>query len=140
MEPTYIAQLIQNYLDTKLAEVVPNNDWSWCEKRFSWCGDLLDFLIEGLEPYTRTVGVTFQEPFPGPFRLWDEDQFQNGDHIRRFWTTAVHSSSGCPLANILTIFYHRHDRIALPHPIQIQGLDLITTVDLDGMTHELRRT
>ena len=126
VEPQEIAYLIQQYLDTQLAGVVSNNDWSWCEQHFTWCGELLDYLIEGLESHTRTLGFGFQDPFPGPFRLWDEDQFPNGDHVRRFWTTALHNSSKCPLAIIHTTFHHRHDRIALPHPIQVQGLDPTT--------------
>ncbi len=135
--PLDIAQCVQRFLDTRLKKVAPHDDWSWCEKNFTWCGDLLDFLIQGLPSYTQTLGFTFQDPFPGLFRLWDEDQFPDGTHLRRFWTTALNCSDRSPVAIVQTHFYHRHDQVALPHPIRIRGMSPATFHNPNGTSHEL---
>ncbi len=129
LTPQAITDAVQKFLDGRLAQVVPSEDWSWCEARFSWCGDLFDFLVEGLEDHTRSLGFRFEDPFPGPIRLWDEDQQADGEHLRRFWTTAVDISTGRPLAKLCTVFSHRHDRVALPRPPKVRAFSPVLAPD-----------
>ena len=117
--PEQVSEAVRTYVYARLSEVAPAGDWSQCNGRFAWCGDVLDFLADGLEQHVARLGLTFRDAFPGPLRLWDEDQHPNGEHARRFWTIAFDSASGQPLAKLCTIFFHRHDCVALPRPPQI---------------------
>jgi hypothetical protein len=110
----HVREMIEAYFAERQATLLPDGEGTKDGRRFSWCGDVLEFLTEGLAERLAGRGITFSKSFPGPFRLMDEDQSANGDHVRRFWTTVL--DHGCPIARLCTSFCHRHDRIGLPHP------------------------
>ena len=117
--PDDIRRAIEAYFAERHAYLLPNGEETRDGRRFSWCGDVLDFLTEGLPERLAAQGITFSKSFPGPFRLMDEDQSPNGDHVRRFWTTAL--AHGCPIARLCTAFFHRHDRVELPRPPKVEA-------------------
>lgn len=119
MTPEAVSQAVQVYLDERRALLDASGEGTACGRRFSWCGDVLEFLTEGVADRLAGLGITFQRPFPGPFRLWDEEQRPDGTHVRRFWTTAL--ERGCPIAKLCTFFFHRHDQVAVPHPPRVVG-------------------
>ena len=110
--PEIVGHEIQAYVAERETELLPSGEASRDGRRFSWCGEILDFLTEGLVERFAAKGITFANSFPGPLRLMDEDQQPNGQHVRRFWTVALHH--GCPIARICTYFFHRHDQVNLP--------------------------
>lgn len=110
--PQSVSREIQAYVAERQGQLLPSGEASRDGRRFSWCGDILDFLAEGLAERVASLGITFSSPFPGPLRLMDEVQQPDGQHVRRFWTVALHQ--GCPIARICTVFFHRHDQISLP--------------------------
>jgi hypothetical protein len=112
LTPECVCRTIEEHFATRHAELLPSGEQTRDGRRFSWCGDLLEFFTEGLAERLAAKGITFSRSFPGPFRLMDEDQAANGDHVRRFWTTVF--SHGCPIARLCTYFFHRHDRVPLP--------------------------
>ncbi|HNV25236.1 MAG TPA: DUF6022 family protein [Nitrospira sp.] len=112
LTPEAVGREIQAYVDERQQHVLPSGEASSDGRRFSWCGDILDFLTDGLAERLAPMGITFTNPFPGPLRLMDEVQQPDGQHVRRFWTVALHQ--GCPIARICTFFFHRHDQIRLP--------------------------
>jgi hypothetical protein len=114
MTPETLGRTVEEYLAARQTEILPPGDRNAEGRRFGWCGDVLEFLVEGLSERLAARGITFTNPFPGPFRLLDEDQQPNGEHVRRFWTTAL--SRGCPIAKLCTFFFHRHDQTAIPRP------------------------
>ena len=117
LTPEYVCRLIEEYFVERQAELLPSGEETKDGRRFSWCGDLLEFFTEGLTERLAAGGITFSKTFPGPFRLMDEVRSANGDHVRKFWTTAL--DHGCPIARLCTYFFHRHDRITLPHPPKV---------------------
>lgn len=114
LTPEHLSRTIENYFAERQAELLPPGDRTKDGKRFSWCGDVLEFLADGLAERLAAGGITFSKPFPGPFRLMDEEQLAGGNHVRRFWTIAL--DHGCPIARLCTYFFHRHDQIPLPQP------------------------
>ncbi len=112
LTPDDIRLTIESYFAERHAELLSSGEATKDGKRFAWCGDVLEFLIEGLTKRLADQGITFSKSFPGPFQLMDEDQSPTGDHVRRFWTTAL--DHGCPIARLCTSFFHRHDRVTLP--------------------------
>ena len=112
LTPEAVGRQIQAYLDERQRQVLPSGEASSDGRRFSWCGDILDFLTDGLAERLAPMGISFTSPFPGPLRLMDEVQQPDGQHVRRFWTLALHR--GYPIARICTFFFHRHDQISLP--------------------------
>lgn len=110
--PEFVRRTIEEHFVARQAELLPSGEQSRDGRRFSWCGDLLEFFAEGVAERLASKGITFSKSFPGPFRLMDEEQAPNGDHVRRFWTTVL--SQGCPIARLCTYFFHRHDRVTLP--------------------------
>jgi len=112
LTPDDIRHRIEAYFTDRQAELLSSGEATKDGRQFSWCGDVLDFLIDGLTEHLAAQGITFSNSFPGPFRLMDEDQSSTGDHVRRFWTTAL--DHGCPIARLCTSFFHRHDRVTLP--------------------------
>ncbi|MEW6544675.1 MAG: hypothetical protein AB1411_13845 [Nitrospirota bacterium] len=117
--PEAVSHAVEEYLGQRQAEILPAGDQSTGGRRFTWCGDVLEFLVEGLAERLAARGITFTSPFPGPLRLWDEDQQPDGQHVRRFWTTAL--ERGCPIAKLCTFFFHRHDTPALPRAPKVVG-------------------
>ena len=117
--PDEIRRTIEAYFEERHTHLIPNGEETTDGRRLSWCGDVLEFLTEGLAERLATQGITFSKPFPGPFRLMDEDQSPSGNHVRRFWTTAL--VYGCPIACLCTSFFHRHDRIGLPQPPKVDA-------------------
>jgi len=117
LTPEYLSHTIEGYFAERQAELLPSGEQTKDGKQFSWCGDVLEFLTEGLVEHLAARGITFSKSFPGPFRLMDEEQLANGDHVRRFWTMAL--NHGCPIARLCTYFFHRHDQVPLPHPPQV---------------------
>lgn len=115
--PQSVGDEIQAYVAERQSKLLASGEGSCDGRRFSWCGDILDFLTEGLDERLAARGITFTAAFPGPLRLMDEDQQPNGQHVRRFWTVALHS--GCPIAKICTLFFHRHDQVKLPQPPRV---------------------
>jgi hypothetical protein len=112
LTPEYVRRTIEEHFLAQQAELLPSGEQTKNGRRFSWPGDLLEFLSEGVAERLAAKGITFSKSFPGPFRLMDEEQAENGDHVRRFWTTVL--SHGCPIARLCTYFFHRHDRVTLP--------------------------
>lgn len=112
LTPENLSRTIENYFAERQAELLPSGKQTKDGKQLSWCGDVLEFLTEGLAERLAAKGITFSKSFPGPIRLLDEEQLVNGDHVRRFWTMAL--SQGCPIARLCTYFFHRHDRVTLP--------------------------
>lgn len=112
LTPEIVSHEIQAYVAERQTKLLPSGEASRDGRRFSWCGEILDFLTEGLTERFAAKGITFTNAFPGPLRLMDEDQQPNGQHVRRFWTVALHH--GCPIARICTYFFHRHDQVSLP--------------------------
>jgi hypothetical protein len=112
MTPEDVGQVIRGYLAERQAALQDNGEKTKDGRRFFWCGDVLEFLSEGLSDRLASFGITLTKSFPGPFRLMDEEQGQDGQHTRRFWTTAL--AHGCPVARLCTLFYHRHDQVRLP--------------------------
>jgi hypothetical protein len=119
MTPETLSQAVEKYLDERQAQILPSGDRSAGGRRFGWCGDVLEFLVEGLTDRLAARGITFASQFPGPFRLWDEEQHADGEHVRRFWTVAL--ERGCPVARLCTFFFHRHDTPALPRAPRVVG-------------------
>lgn len=117
-----LCRTIEDYFAERQAELLPSGEQAKDGRTFSWCGDVLEFLTEGLEKHLAQNGITFTKPFPGPFQLMDEDQSTDGNHVRRFWTIAL--DHGCPLARLCTYFFHRHDQVALPQPPQVVSFPL----------------
>lgn len=117
LTPEHLSRTIEDYFAERQAELLPSGEQTKDGRRFSWCGELLEFLIEGLAERLAPIGITFSKSFPGPFRLMDEDQLANGDHVRRFWTVAL--EHGCPIARLCTYFFHRHDIVPLPQPPRV---------------------
>jgi len=115
--PEYLSRTIQEYFAERQAEILSSGEQTRDGRRLSWCGDVLEFLTEGLAERLATRGITFSKTFPGPFRLMDEDQQTDGQHVRRFWTMAL--DHGCPIACLCTYFFHRHDRVTLPQPPRV---------------------
>lgn len=112
-----IRAAIAQYLADRLDQLLPCGRQSRDGRRFAWCGEVFDFLIEGVMEQLASRGVTFTTPYPGPFRLMDEDQLPDGRHIRRFWTVAC--ADGCPITRLCTRFVHRHDDVRLPEAPQV---------------------
>ena len=115
--PEAVRQAVQKYLDERLALLDHSAEGASTGERFSWCGDVFEFLIDGLAERLAERGIVFQQRYPGPFRLWDEDQHPDGTHVRRFWTTAL--ERGCPIAKLCTFFFHRHDQVPVPEPPRV---------------------
>lgn len=115
-----IEQAVEGHLHRRLAEIMSPGGPISHAKRFSWCGELLDYLAQGVDEKLADMGITLQDPYPGPMNLLDEDQHPDGSHVRRFWTVAL--KHGCPIAKLCTIFFHRHDRIDLPKPPRVVAL------------------
>lgn len=110
--PEQLSQTIEDYFAERQADLLPSGEQTKDGRAFSWCGEVLEYLTEGLAERLAARGISFSQPFPGPFRLMDEDQLADGRHIRRFWTTVI--AHGCPVARLCTHFFHRHDQIPLP--------------------------
>ena len=117
LQPETIGRALQDYLGERQAQIASTGDRSRTGLVFAWCGDVLEFLVEGVAERFAARGISFSSPFPGPFRLWDEDQQPDGEHVRRFWTTAL--DHGCPVAKLCTFFFHRHDTPAIPRPPRV---------------------
>ncbi len=119
--PDAIARAVQAHLDERQAGLASTDRSSPADpaRTFTWCGDVFDYLAEGVTERLAACGIHLSSPFPGPFRLWDEDQRPDGEHVRRFWTTAL--SHGCPVARLCTSFFHRHDATALPRPPRVEA-------------------
>jgi hypothetical protein len=92
---------IQAYIAERQTKLLPSGEGSKDGRRFSWCGEILDFLAEGLVERFAARGITFADSFPGPVRLMDEDQHPDGQHVRRFGrspcTTAAPSPGSAPI-------------------------------------------
>lgn len=114
LEPESIGQAVQDHLHRRLAEAMSQDGAIRRPNRFAWCSDLFDYLTHGVEEMLAGMGITLEDPYPGPMNLLDEDQHADGCHVRRFWTVALRQ--GCPVAVLCTQFFHRHDRIDLPEP------------------------
>ncbi|NJN37216.1 MAG: hypothetical protein HC794_09430 [Nitrospiraceae bacterium] len=117
LTPENLSRTIEDYFAERQAELLPSGKQTKDGKQLSWCGDVLEFLTEGLADRLAARGITFSKSFPGPFRLMDEEQLEGGNHIRRFWTMAL--AQGCPIARLCTHFFHRHDQIPLPQLPQV---------------------
>ncbi len=117
LTPECLSRTIEDYFAERQASLLPSGEQTKDGKRFSWCGDVLEFLTDGLAERLAARGITFTKSFPGPFRLMDEEQLEDGNHIRRFWTIAL--DHHCPIARLCTYFYHRHDQVPLPRPPQV---------------------
>jgi hypothetical protein len=122
LTPEHLSRTIEDYFAERQAEILPSGEETADGKRLSWCGDVLEYLTEGLADRLAARGITFSKPFPGPFRLMDEDQLTDGRHVRRFWTMAL--EHGCPIARLCTYFVHRHDQIRLPQPPRVVAFPL----------------
>ncbi len=117
MTPESIGDAIQAHLKERESYLLPSGEETREGRRFSWCGEILEFLSEGVTERLAAMGITLTNSFPGPFRLLDEEQQPDGQHVRRFWTIA--SRQGCPIARLCTYFFHRHDQIKLPQLPQV---------------------
>lgn len=117
-----IRRAITTHLTDQLSQLLPSGHQSRDGRRFTWCGEVFDFLVEGVIERLAARGVTFTAPYPGPFRLMDEEQLPDGRHIRRFWTVAC--ANGCPIARLCTRFVHRHDDIRLPEAPSVEAYPL----------------
>ena len=115
--PEDLSRTIEEYFAERQSQLLPPGEETKDGRRFSWCGDVLDFLTEGLAERLASSGITFSKSFPGPFQLMDEEQLAGGNHIRRFWTMAL--AQGCPIARLCTCFFHRHDQVPLPQLPQV---------------------
>lgn len=119
MTPTDLCRSVEQYLADRHTRIADSGDHTIDGRRFTWCGDAFDYLVEGLGEHLAALGISFKQPFPGPIRLLDEEQRADGQHIRRFWTTAL--KHGCPIATLCTLFVHRHDQIRLPELPHVQA-------------------
>jgi hypothetical protein len=117
LTPDHLRRTIEDYFAERQTELLPSGEQTKDGRRFSWCGDVLEFLTEGLVEHLATQSITFSKSFPGPFRLMDEEQLADGNHMRQFWTMAL--DHGCPVARLCTYFFHRHDQVPLPRLPQI---------------------
>ncbi len=117
LTPEHLSRTIEEYFAERQAWLLPSGEQTKDGTRLSWCGDVLEYLTEGLAERLAAHGITFSKAFPGPFRLMDEERLADGRHIRRFWTMAL--DHGCPIARLCTYFFHRHDQVALPQPPQV---------------------
>ena len=70
--PQSVGDEIQSHMAERQRELLASGDASRDGRCFSWCGDILDFLIEGLGDRLAARGITFTSAFPGPLRLMDE--------------------------------------------------------------------
>lgn len=130
LTPEALGREIQIYIDERQRQLLPSGEASRDGRRFSWCGDILDFLADGLAARLATMGITFTTPFPGPLRLMAEVQQPDGQHVRRFWTVAL--QGGYPIARICTVFFHRHDQIRLPRMPRVMAFAPLLADDEDG--------
>ena len=130
LTPESVGREIQAYVNERQRQLLPSGEVTSEGRRFSWCGDILDFLADGLAERLAPLGITFTNPFPGPLRLMDEVQQPDGQHVRRFWTVALHR--GCPIARICTFFFHRHDQISLPQAPLVMAFSPDHTAGEDG--------
>ena len=121
--PAMLGDLVQQYLEERAMMIMSVEDQSSSGREFSWCGEVLDFLIQGLDEHVRELGMAcvFHPSFPGPLKLWDEDQQPDGVHVRRYWTTAIDEISHQPIGEFCTFFYHRHDTTAIPQLPRVVG-------------------
>lgn len=119
--PEALSVAVQEYLGERWDQLAPSGDRSCCGRQFAWCDEVLEFLTEGLDERLAGLGVECRSPYPGPFRLWDEEQHPGGEHVRRFWTVVVESGSGRPVAKLCTYFSHRHDTAAIPRLPRVEG-------------------
>ncbi|MDO9117457.1 MAG: hypothetical protein Q7U39_05845 [Nitrospira sp.] len=117
--PEHLSRTIEAYFAERQAAILPSGEQTTDGKQLSWCGEVLEYLTEGLAERLAGRGITFSKAFPGPFRLMDEDQMADGQHVRRFWTMAL--DHGCPIARLCTIFFHRHDNVTLPQPPRVMA-------------------
>jgi hypothetical protein len=113
LTPECVRRTIEEYFAERQAEILPSGEQTKDGRTFSWCGDVLEFFTEGLAERLAPQGITFSKSFPGPLRLMDEDRLESGIHVRRFFTVAL--EHGRPIARLCTYFFHRHDRVTLPH-------------------------
>ena len=121
--PAMISGVAQQYLEKRAMKIMSVEDQSSGGREFIWCGEVLDFLVEGLVDHVRELGLglVFHPVFPGPIKLWDEDQQPDGVHVRRYWTTAIEEETHQPIGKICTFFYHRHDTTAIPQLPRVVG-------------------
>ncbi|HSN05191.1 MAG TPA: hypothetical protein VLS44_09425 [Nitrospira sp.] len=119
MTPSELSQSVERYFAERHAHLASSGDRTQDGRQFTWCGEVFDYLTEGLTERLAAIGITFSQTFPGPFRLLDEEQRADGQHIRRFWTTAL--QRGCPVAKLCTSFVHRHDQVTLPELPHVQA-------------------
>ncbi len=119
--PEAVSGALQDYLQKRWDQLVPTGERTRHGHRFTWCGEVLEFLTEGVTEYLASLGLECLWPYPGPFRLWDEDQHPDGEHVRRFWAVVVEHETRHPVAKLCTVFYHRHDRVAVPRPPRVEG-------------------
>ncbi len=131
--PERIADIVKAYLDQRADQLEPAGDGARSGRRFAWCGDVLDFLTDGIEDHVTEQGFTFRGSYPGPLRLWDEDQQPDGEHARRFWAVAFECKTGRPVANVCTVFFHRHDRVALPRAPLVLAVAIESMVDQEPL-------
>ncbi len=127
--PRQVGDALEAYLRERQAELAPSGERTKDGRRFTWCGDVFEYLTDGLAERMAAHGITFSTGFPGPFRLMDEDQQANGLHVRRFWTVAF--ARGCPIARLCTYFFHRHDQVPLPQS------PLVASFPPDHTEHEV---
>lgn len=131
--PEQISGIVKAYLDQRAGLITSSGDGSLSGRRFAWCGEVLDFLAEGIEDHVAPRGLTFRGVYPGPLRLWDEDREPDGEHARRFWSMAFERASGRPLAHVCTVFFHRHDRVALPRAPLVLAFGVGSEVDQERL-------
>lgn len=112
VRPEQLSQTIEDYFTERHADLIASGEQTKDGRVFSWFGEVLEYLTEGLAERLAARGLTFGRPFPGPFQLMDEEHLPDGRHVRRFWTTVL--AHGCPIARLCTYFFHRHDRVTLP--------------------------
>ena len=123
LTPAMISEVVQKYLEKRAMMLMSDEDQSSTARKFTWCGEVLDFLIEGIDDHVQELGMglVFQPAFPGPLRLWDEDQQPDGVHVRRYWTTAIDAKSHQPIGKFCTFFFHRHDTTSIPQIPRVVG-------------------
>lgn len=107
LTPETVIHEIQAYVAERQMELLPSGEASKDGRCFSWCGEILDFLTEGLAERCAVKGITFTDVFPGPFRLMDEEQQPNGSTCgasgRSPCIVAVPSPGSAPTSSIGTI-------------------------------------
>ncbi len=66
----HLSQAIEEYFAERQASILPSGKHTTDGKQLSWCGDVLEYLTEGLAERLAARGITFSKAFPDRSGSW----------------------------------------------------------------------